>query len=625
MIELLFVSVLGISTSGNGHFCLRRARVYFDNKLEKWCFSAVVGLGLLAFLILCFGLAHLLYSGVLYLLLAIWAIFGLREVQRVVVELRASALCLMNAREARPFYLVVASLGLIAFGLCALRALAPPHGATDPLAYQLALPKIYLLKNYLSFEPTITGALYPSFMGLLFLVGISLKSGIVAQLIHLSAALICVLAICSFCRTYFTLSVGVLAGTMFSFVPIVVIFGPQGYVDIGLCLFQFMAFWALINWIHRADRKMIILAGIFAGFALGTKHQGIPTLLFGGLVIICTGVYLKRRIGSIAGDAGIFCVLAIGIVGPWYLRGFVEAGNPIWPMANSLFHGAAQFGLSPEVDYADDGGGDRLILGIVPTWTWVNQYWQSLSPWAWTFSPKGWQKAIGIYFVALVPGIFFLKRARLITALAVFCATYYLVLIRFLHMNPRYAIVLLGFLCILAGIVADHLYKSNKIVSKVFSVAFIVTLIFNVTWSYALARPVFNVAFGRESPENFLRRNETNYDLFKFVNENMTDDSLILLQGIVRGYYCDRQYMWDHPHQGTIRYEDYENAEELYERMRDLEITHVARMIQVPPSRTYLGYPQYFADEFHEDFRNRYLRLMWRDQNYALFSLIDTG
>ena len=45
-------------------------------------------------------------------------------------------------------------------------------------------------------------------------------------------------------------------------------------------------------------------------------------------------------------------------------------------------------------------------------------------------------------------------------------------------------------------------------------------------------------------------------------------------------------------------------------------------MINIPHSRTHLGYPQYFRDDFHEDFRKKYLRLVWRDQFYALFSLV---
>jgi hypothetical protein len=84
----------------------------------------------------------------------------------------------------RSFYFWLVCLTAAGMGLGLIRALAPPHGATDPLAYQLALPKIFLHKHYLSFEPTITGALYPTNMGLLYLVGLALRSGSLAQILH---------------------------------------------------------------------------------------------------------------------------------------------------------------------------------------------------------------------------------------------------------------------------------------------------------------------------------------------------------------------------------------------------------------------------------------------------------
>ena len=109
--------------------------------------------------------------------------------------------------------------------------------------------------------------------------------------------------------------------------------------------------------------------------------------------------------------------------------------------------------------------------------------------------------------------------------------------------------------------------------------------------------------------EQFLLENEGNYGVFRYVNENLPLDAKLLLQGIVKGYYCKRDYLWDHPHQRVINYEDYSTPELLIEKMKELGISHIVRMIHIPPSRLY-AYPQYFADEFHESFRMRYLRLI---------------
>ncbi len=626
MIELLIAIVLFVSAVGIGRYLLRLAGVSFRNGLEELSFSAVSGLGLLAYQVLLLGLAHLLYATVIHVLLAVWAVFGLFETYRMAVGLKAPILRMATrSKTASSFYTIIAGFAAIAFLFGVMRSLAPPHGATDPLAYQLALPKIFLLKHYLSFEPTITGALYPSFIGILFLVGISLQNGILAQLIQLFIGVLCVAAICAFGRTYFSLRVGIWAGTIFSFVPIFVVFGSQGYVDVGLCFFQFMAFWALINWLQRLDRKMLVLAGLSAGLALGTKHQGMPTLLLGTAAILVFGMNRKSGVSVILRNAGMFIAAAAIVVGPWYIRGYVQAGNPIWPMGNSLFSDAVPFGRLPTFGGVEEKQ-SFLFRVFIPPWNWFQVYWNSMSPWAWTFSPNGWQKAIGVYFISVVPGIFFFKRCRLTTALILFCGVYYVILIRFLHMNPRYALVLFAFLSVLAGIVAEHLSTSQTTgIAKVFKVAFVATLCLNLTWCFTMARSALDVAMGRESREHFLQKTESNYGLYKFVNDNLDENALVLLQGIVRGYYCDRAYMWDHPHQDVLRYERHRTSEELYAKMNALRVTHVARMIHIPPSRTYLGYPQYFSDDLHEDFRKKYLRLLWRDQFYALFSLVKTG
>ena len=623
MIELLIAIVLFTSVLGIGRCLLTAAGVFFRNGPEELCFSAVAGLGLLAYLFLLVGLAHLLYATVIYVLLAAWAVFGLFESYRVVQDFKTPIRKAVRGKTLSPIYAIMAGCALVAFVLGMTRSLAPPHGATDPLAYQLALPKIFLLKHHLSFEPTITGALYPSFVGILFLIGISLQNGILAQLIHLFLGVLCVAAVCSFCRTYFSFRIGIWAGTMFSFVPILVVFGSQGYVDVGLCFFQFMAFWAMINWIHSSDKKMLVLAGLTTGLALGTKHQGMPTLLLGVAAILLSGMLRRGGIAELFRDVVMFVAVAAIVVGPWYVRGYVEAGNPIWPVGNSLFDNAASFGLSPTFGQGATEGGGSLIQEFIPSRNWFTTYWNSMSVWAWTFSPNGWQHAIGVYFISLVPGFFIVRRARLATLLAISCGVYYMILVRFLHMNPRYALVLFAFLSILAGIVAEHLASSrNNGISRVFKIAFVATLCLNLAWCFAMARGTLDVAMGRESREHFLRKTESNYGLFKFVNDNLDENAMVLLQGIVKGYYCDRKYMWDHPYQGVLRYEKHPTAEELYAKMNTLNITHVARMINIPRSRTFLGYPQYFRDDFHEDFRKKYLRLVWRDQFYALFSLV---
>ena len=71
-----------------------------------------------------------------------------------------------------------------------------------------------------------------------------------------------------------------------------------------------------------------------------------------------------------------------------------------------------------------------------------------------------------------------------------------------------------------------------------------------------------------------------------------------------------------------INYRKYNTPSSLIERMRDLDISHIVRMIDMPGIRMALGYPQYFADPFHEKFRKKYLKLIYKDELYVLFEVV---
>lgn len=613
--------ILVAAAGGNGRYLFSRLGWGFSCRSEELLFSVAVGLGELVIVVLVLGLIHLLYSWVIILVVIVWGVLGIRMIFPLFSALKE------NLRSFQPnftsLHFWVGSLAVVAMVLNLVRALVPVFGATDPLAYQLALPKIFLKKHYLSFEPTITGALYPTNIGLLYLVCMALRNAILAQVLHWTLGLLSCLATWSFCRRYFDWKVGVWAGTLFSFIPVLVIFGSLGYVDAGLCFFQLMAFWAVVNWSDDSQPGGLVLAGILTGLAMGVKHQGIATFFVGGIVVWAVGA---RRGGMVHGikTVGIFAAVSLGLMLPWYARSYVLAGNPIWPMANGLFAGEP---FGPIVGGRSTEGLNVIAKSIkdamLPSLEWFRTYLHSMSPWEWTFAPPGWQKDIGVFYLAFLPGALFLLKERKVRLLAGFCLIYFVLLIRFLHMNPRYGLVLFAFLSVLCGLVAQRMTsRSFKPVSLLFRCGIVVAFMLNISWSYAMARTFFPVVLGTTSREAFLKNNESNYRLFQYINQNTPESARILLQGIVKGFYCEREYLWDHPYQRVISYNGIERSDELLQRFKKLEITHVARMINIPPARLNLGYPQYFTDPLHEDFRNKYLKLVYRDESYVLFEVL---
>ena len=621
MIESALVLLLAVGAFGVGLRLLRLIDADSSDRLEAGCFGLALGFGALALAVFALGVTSLLYRWVVVAATVVWFAIGLSPSYRAAGDL----VWWLKGRWVVPYRSVYFWVGLIALAAMMLnwvRAIVPVHGATDPLAYHLALPKIYLRAHTLSFEPTVNGALYPSNMGLLYVVAIALKNGIVAQTLHWLMAVLTCVAIIGFCRGFFTLKTGAWAAAVFSFVPVVVAFSPQGYVDLGLGFFQFCALWAILRWARSPGTRALVTAAILTGLAMGVKHQGLSTLLLGAAVVGLVGVRAHGfRWG--ARQLGLYAGLSCLLLAPWYLRAYLFAGNPVWPLANGFFGGVA-FGRPPTLlaggPQQSPGVLDYLVSIFLPL-EWLRVHWHSFSLWSWTFEPVTLQRAVGGYFLALLPGLAIFARTRRTWAFIGFCGAYYVILIRFLHMNPRYGIALLAFAAVLCGLVAERMASCRVPgVATVFKIVFMATGLVNLTWSYAQAKDVAEVAFGAQSREDFLNRTESNYRLFQYINHNTPQTATVLLQGIVKGYYCDRRYLWDHPFQSVLSYEG-EDATSLYHRMRELGITHIARMINIPQTRLVLGYPQYFVDPLHEEFRKRFLNLEYYDRDYALFSL----
>lgn len=618
---LVLALLLLLVAGGAGHYLLARARIAFAGRLEEACFSVAAGLGALILSVLALGLTGLLYRPAIWGVVLVWLLVaarglsGLRDLVRPLASIRPEP-------RSFEFWLVAAGVLNALFGL--VRALAPPHGATDPLAYQLALPRIYLAKHFLSFEPTITGALYPSNVNLLYVVGLALGDGSLAQVIHWLTGVLCTLGIWALGERYFSRSVGVWGAVLFSFTPIVVYFGPQGYIDLGLCYFQLMAFWALFNRVTAPSRGGLVLAALLCGLAIGVKHQGLATAVVGAAVL--GGCVLKQRQGwrILLRHEALYLVVAFLLVLPWYARAWYWAGNPVWPLANAWFSGIP-FGAPPTLSTELDPSAAASAFwgGLLPSLEWFRLYADAMSPWAWTFRPTGMQKDIGVYVVALLPGLLLYLRRRREAWLLGFCVAYYLMLVRFLHMNPRYGLILFAGLSLLCGLVASHLSHSpRRLVAWSFRGGVAATFMLNLLLAGLLCQPVVPVVTGAEARDSFLQRSVGNYRALQFVNANLPATAVVMFQGLVEGYYCDRAYLWgDHPHSGLIRYQEHPTPEDLVRRFRELKVTHVVRILSMPAVRRAM-YPDYFSDPFQEAFRRRYLRPLYWDESYVVFEVV---
>ncbi|MEE3257570.1 MAG: glycosyltransferase family 39 protein, partial [Candidatus Latescibacterota bacterium] len=475
-------------------------------------------------------------------------------------------------------------------------------------------------RHHIGFERTLTGALYPDNIGMLYLLAIGLRGASLAQVINWFMGVTVLCAIWCFCRNYFNCAVGVWAAAFFAFMPVFVFFSPLGYVDIGVAMFQLLGLWALYKWLLGGGRGTLLLTAVFMGLAMGSKHTAIFLAIIAAAIIGGTSLYRKEGVRSAAVQVLQYALVALGLAVPWYARALIEAGNPVWPVANGLF-GGLPYGGSYSVSSGIVAGGSvdfmKRLSDLLAS--------AGASLWAWAWDGRlGWQRATGVYFVALLPGLVVYWRQGRVRWMAMVCLVYYLLVVFLIDGNPRYNLAFFALLSILAGFIAEQFARQRlRVLALVFKGIFAATFLANLGQNYAWAYRAVDYAASSQTSEGFLINNEGNYQAFRFVEQHLPPDAKVLLQGIVKGYYCERLYMWDHPYQMALQYRDHPTPDDLLGEIRRLGITHIMRMIYIPPGRVKgVGYPQYFADAQHEAFRKKHLKLLYRDQQYVVFKVV---
>jgi hypothetical protein len=326
-----------------GRWSLRRLPV--ADPLESVALAAPVGLGVLGTGLLALGLLHLLRPDVLLGLIAL-------------VHLAAGCWWARQARAAwsavrratrRGIGMAVAAIA----GLAPLVALAlyPPTGY-DATTYHLPYARAFARAHAVPLLPDRQPPIFPQLQELLFAAGLALGSDLVPQLLQLASALLVALLLVAWRASPVPAAARWWAAALWLGTPHVVWMGSAAYVDLGMAL---QATAAVYAW-TRARREPAGsggwwgVAGAAAGFAAASKYLGL-FFVAAGLAAALRAAWTSRRPTPILA----FGAAALGAAGPWYLRLYVETGNPLFPFF-SRWLGAEAW----------DPGGDPALRGHAP-------------------------------------------------------------------------------------------------------------------------------------------------------------------------------------------------------------------------------------------------------------------
>ena len=283
---------------------------------------------------LCFVLGaaclHLAIFLVLALHVAYWPAVIALPVGSILLAWRKGALRLGEKVPpvAQPLRILWTSIFAIFTVLYFFNALAP-ESSPDGSGYHLGLVDRYMRAHGFPFISTNMYASLSQGVELLFLPAYIIGRHSAGALVHYGFLIAVTLAIFAFGRRLGFPWVGGAASLLFYLSPVVGIDGTAAYIDVGVAAIVFVCFYFLWLWDESQDMRLLVPAGLLAGYSYAAKYTAFTILPFALLWVLLRSRKLKPVL--------VIGALSLVMVAPWMLKDSILMGNPMAPFLNQYF------------------------------------------------------------------------------------------------------------------------------------------------------------------------------------------------------------------------------------------------------------------------------------------------
>jgi len=565
----LIVAAGIISISGGLGGWLLSERTNFP-ALTGMTLQAALGAGCFGLLVLLMGMTigfHPLYFAILGIIL-----IGL--LQKHILTWAQQWMQISVLFKSRISILLAVMTGIILFWTLT-SALTPPL-YFDALTYHLALPHSYLLTGKLAYDPNNMFWGMPQQIEMLFTFAMALAGTEAATTLGWGFGLLTLIGLLD----YVTEKINLTAG----WISIACLMGgfslatslASGYLEWSVMLFGFGMLVAIDTWRSSSEKKYLILAAIFAGFALGTKYTAGELNLIGLVIIAWDGI--RKRDSRTLSLVLLFGAVATMVSLPWWIKNWLATSNPFYPLfwpAGSMTQARLDF-------YNIDYWGSWLDVLTLP---WQVTVWgvEGKEGFSWSIGPLllgfsvlsliGWQARKSEQKRLLSTTVIITLTGFIVWAIASRWNGYLIQTRLYTAIFPAWAI--------LGGFGVDSLSKLRAGTTRFGRIAVII-----VVFTYALNlvevgtvtihRSPISVLSGNETPASYWSRNLGSYQVAMTALGELPPDSKVLMLWETRNLAClpicdpdeviDRWY--DESHK-------YASPEEILAAWRAQDYTHM--------------------------------------------------
>tara|TARA_B100001540_G_C15793783_1_gene636697 strand:- start:882 stop:2267 length:1386 start_codon:yes stop_codon:yes gene_type:complete len=242
-------------------------------------------------------------------------------------------------------------------------------------------------------------------------------------------------------RRIFSLEIGLYAMLFFLTTYVVEFLVPSVKVNSGRAFFDLLSIYSIFRFFiddKERKNKWLIISGVFSGTAFGCQY---PSGIMAFFIMLIIGFYCLNYSYKKGYRNSFYSMLAYGIMviifsSPWLIKNYLETGNPFFPVLNSIFLGNENL-ITESLEKANiDDGNIFSIFWFIST----------------GFTASGFGKPIGPVFLALLPGIFYIKKIpKSIIYGLIFILILYIIWYYFGVKRPRHLLSEIALLSIISG------------------------------------------------------------------------------------------------------------------------------------------------------------------------------
>jgi hypothetical protein len=409
------------------------------------------------------------------------------------------------------------ALGALVCGYVVLELVVTcaPISSADALLHHAAAPELYARVHEYRELPWTWNSYQPYMVEMLILDGLllhGLEQGAFAPLLLGFGSLA---AVAGGAYRLLGRRGAFVAAAVFWAQPFTAWIATSTFVEPGGAFFIALAAWNLIEFARRGSTTALVLIGVFAGAAAGTKYfaaAAAAVLCVVGAIAVRDRLTL-RRVAIVAGTA-------LAVAAPWYVKNAVLTGDPLYPLVRGWPNDDARRAALESIDNYGFGTSAADLVALPFRLLGDAQPFdrgEFMSPLILLFAP-----------VALLA-----RRGRREIALALAGSTAFVLMWFFGAQHARFLLPAFPVFAVLAAVGILAFAEAGRLARLATVAVCSGALLAGLGITLVYSAQFVPVAFGLESREQFLRENTPYYDGLEWLNEHEPGAKGVLLDHVL--------------------------------------------------------------------------------------------